>query len=330
MQTAHLLVWVALCGACAESPPGAGQAGSDAGGGSPNSGGAATAGEPTSSAASGASHAGGDSAGGGGGEASAAGDVVWLFDGETGAIQSPASSHDGGEPFNACSPQADAVTVSDQYPAHTGKYSLRVLTRRSWLEDDPDCGTVSTFLTQDTAVKVQEDQEYWHGWAALVPDDVGAHFWSTIWSAEGPENRSLRVNLQNDLSWSWTSQQIGDYQPYDLTLDPDQAMIGASEPETWHEFVASFMLSADDSKGFFKLWHRLQGEAEWQEVVDAHGQSANMTAPYPFRVRHGLHAGHHWHDTDSGQRMIYFDEIRFGDASSGFDSVAPGSGAAAR
>jgi hypothetical protein len=248
--------------------------------------------------------------------------LLWLFDLESGAVQDEGSAHDGAALGQTCGPLEDAFHVGAGQPVHSGEYSLRVRFDQAWFDDD--CGAVSAFFSQGQAAQIEEDVEYWHGWAIYLPDDGGDNWTTTRWATDGQNNKALSIDLRSDLTWRFRATRIGTAEPFELTLSPDTVDFGTGTTEVWHEFVANFVISSDESLGFYRVWHRVRDESEWTQVVDATGRTANRAAPFPFEIRHGMHSGHDWNDSDSASRVLYFDEIRFGGADVGFDGVAPG------
>ncbi|MBV1859949.1 MAG: polysaccharide lyase [Nannocystaceae bacterium] len=258
----------------------------------------------------------------------AAAALSWLFDLESGSVASPDGAHDGAELDAAgCADVEDAFVVSGEQPVHSGDFSLAVRFEQAWLEDNPDCGTVRSFFSQSEAVRIEEGLEYWHGWAVYVPDDVGDSWTTVRWATGGQANKALSIDLLPDLTWRFRATPIGEGD-FELTLSPDQVDFGDGTPEVWHEFVAHFVITTEEQDGFFQVWHRVQGDEDWTQVVDATGRTANLDAPFPFMVRHGMHSGHGWGDASSTARVLYFDEVRFADgAVAGFDDVVPGAAA---
>jgi hypothetical protein len=255
------------------------------------------------------------------------GALLWLFDAETGAIQDPASVHDGasaGLP-GGCGDHPEAFVVSGEQPVYSGQYSLQVRFDRQWLESQPDCTAVKSLFIQNEAGALQEDTEYWHGWAVYVPDQTGDRWATARWATAGQNNKSLTVHLASDLSWQFRATQIGTSPDFELTVSPDVVNFGEPAPDEWHEFVANFMLSSDENKGFVRIWHRVRGDENWEMVVDATGRTANSSAPFPFAIRMGMHSGHSW-NAPGDTKVLYYDEIRLGTSEVGFDGVAPGSG----
>ncbi len=286
--------------------------GSTAGTGGGGSDSSVTAGNTSSSA----------TVGGGGGTGGSTqveeGALLWLVDGETGALQALDSPHDG-LATNLCTMNADASLFVDNAEVRAGDGAITAHIQQDWLWGPGNgCNKkIRAFFNNKELVAIEENQAIWMGWTVMIPSDYAlpaASYTTVNFHGPGGTPPQFRVSLEGD-TWRLTSKPgLADGAEW------------AAAAGVWHEFVVQASFTADPAQGVFKLWHKQAADADWTVVIDHQGQTAEDTAEFPFHARFGIIKGDPPWSDPAPSRTLYFDEIRLGSASSSFEEVAPNSG----
>jgi hypothetical protein len=96
--------------------------------------------------------------------------------------------------------------------------------------------------------------------------------------------------------------------------------LAEAEAGRWHDFVFAFKWDATDAGGI-RVWHQTDLDPGWEEVLDVAGANTFADDEASGYLKWGLYKPA-WNlaPTDVDARVIYHDNIAFGD---GFDAVDP-------
>ena len=194
----------------------------------------------------------------------------------------------------------------------------------------------------------KEEQEYWIGWSYFIPEDFSkpvigepdytliqqmAYGASWIDQREGVTlfecNRKVigdgKLQRTSGAPTSWMSiSPRGDKFNYNVTfykgMDREGRYIfgckNFSIParlNEWEDFVMNIKPSSDSERGFIKIWKN--GTLYINESVALLRPGVNTIGAWKF----GAYVG----DPGHGERILYTDELRIGNANSSFEAVSP-------
>ena len=194
----------------------------------------------------------------------------------------------------------------------------------------------------------KEDQEYWIGWSYFIPKDfikpvIGepdytliqqmGYVQSWVEQREGVAlfecNRKVirdgKLKKTSGAPGSWMNiSPRGDTFTYNITfyqgMDPEGRYIFGCKRFTiparlneWEDFVMHIKPSSDSEQGFVKIWKN--GKLYINERVVLLRPGANSMAAWKI----GAYVG----DPGHGERLLYTDELRVGNANSSFEAVSP-------
>jgi hypothetical protein len=238
-----------------------------------------------------------------------------LVDGEAGKLGAPEQAHDGASVV-VCKTHPESIALADAVSPHSGARAIETHVEAAWPWQEACVYKVHAKLSNPTHAAMLEDEEYWHGWAVLVPPDwtTPSATWRVVdWHPQKGAPPSVGLLVTAAGNWLLKFRpEVGDAFP-----------IGPALAGAWHEFVANVIISRDPTKGRVRLWHKLKGDPSWTEVVHHEGRTSQDGVVFPFQPWFGL-GGSEWTDP-APARSLLFDEIRHGGVEAGFLAVAPGS-----
>ena len=195
----------------------------------------------------------------------------------------------------------------------------------------------------------KEDQEYWIGWSYFIPQDfikpvIGepdytliqqmGYVASFIDQQEGVAlfecNRKVirdgQLKRTSGAPFSWMSiSPRGDTFTYNVTfykgMDSEGRYIFGCKKfsiparlNEWEDFVMNIKPSSDSEQGFVKIWKN--GKLYINERVALLHPNVNAMGYWKI----GAYVGNPGH----GERLLYTDELRVGNANASFEAVSPG------
>ena len=193
----------------------------------------------------------------------------------------------------------------------------------------------------------QEDQEYWIGWSYFIPQDfikpvIGEADYTliqhmgykaafrdqqnglTLFECNRKSNRDGKLKTSGAPGSHMSISPSGDRFDYTLTfykgMDREGRYIfgckNFSIParlNEWEDFVMNVKPSSDSQQGFVKIWKN--GKLYINERFALLHPGVNSMAAWKI----GAYVGNPGH----GERLLYTDELRVGNANSSFKSVSP-------
>lgn len=194
---------------------------------------------------------------------------------------------------------------------------------------------------------LKAEQEYWIGWSYFVPRNFnqpvagkpdytivhqmvyGASFrdqrsGTTLFECNQKSTRNGKLTTRGAPGSHMTISPQGDRFNYGVTFYKGRDSQGrylfgcknVSIPlqlDRWQDFVMHLKPSSDPQRGFVKIWKN--GELYVNERVALLRPGVNIMGAWKI----GLYVG----DPGHGERLIYTDELRVGNANASFEAVSP-------
>ncbi|WP_298708285.1 heparin lyase I family protein [Chitinophaga sp.] len=156
--------------------------------------------------------------------------------------------------------------------------------------------------------------EYYYGWSTMFPEDwQQPEGWAIFmqWHAHTPISPPLAFGVKdNNVRVEFSSGDIGEWWPAEYQQNHNIAQLNKGK---WHDFIVRVRFKPD-STGLLEVWHRLEGQAEFSQVLslpkvptlqwsnEPDDVSENYRIPYTrsdlgagytsgLYVKHGLYRG---------------------------------------
>jgi Polysaccharide lyase len=123
----------------------------------------------------------------------------------------------------------------------------------------------------------QPGDDYYYGWSTYIPDSwVTPSSWSVIaqWHHRNNTMPPIAFNIKPmEIGLKFFTGQLSGLPATRLTnYSYTKAFTVVSQPEknVWHDFIVHIHF-APDSTGLIEVWHKLQSERKFAEVISEHG-----------------------------------------------------------
>lgn len=242
--------------------------------------------------------------------------LLFVGDFETGSVQAHADPNNGWTQFKCCQHSINVVTN----PVRAGKYALRLEVRKDdplGVNGAPGRHRAQLAKLRGAGSAFEFGQTYWVGVSIYFPKDY------TIDSRDGAGLFDWHVRPDpGEGGGSLGAQAVGgdmvinnhwDSQPITTALVHQTLWQAPIEKDKWMDFVFHIKFSYKND-GILEIWK------DGQKIADKKGPNHyNDKAPPYFKL--DLYKGN-WKSAVRKQ-VIYYDEIRIGDATSNYEEVAP-------
>ncbi|MGV2829118.1 heparin lyase I family protein [Myxosarcina sp. GI1(2024)] len=195
---------------------------------------------------------------------------------------------------------------------------------------------------------LKEGEEYWIGWSYYIPANFnqpvsgksdytivhqmfyGASFRDqrsgvTLFECNQKSTRNGKLTTRGSPGSHMSISPQGDTFGYGVTFYKGRNSQGRylfgcknisipARLDQWEDFVMHLKPSSDPERGFVKIWKN--GELYVNERVALLRPGVNIMGAWKI----GIYVG----DPGHGERMLYTDELRVGNANSSFEAVSPG------
>ena len=193
----------------------------------------------------------------------------------------------------------------------------------------------------------QENQEYWIGWSYFIPQDFikpvpgepdytiiqqmpyQASFLDqqngvTLFECNRKSTRNGKLTTRGAPGSYMTISPRGDVFHYSVNFYQGRDSQGRyifgcknfsipARLNQWEDFVMNFKPSSDPEQGFVKIWKN--GKLYFDEKVALLRPGAKSMGAWKI----GVYVG----DPGHGERLLYTDELRVGNANASFEAVSP-------
>lgn len=220
------------------------------------------------------------------------------------------------EEQDGCPDCAQIVTPS--FRARNGNKAMRI----EWKRNLYNSGRRGTKGTEITTSRIPWEQEAWVGFSFYLPDQDPNGFKTDSkrniifqlmgYSACSPSNKSAAIGVVgNRLSFSRydRNENIEDY-----TLSDNITR------NRWHDVVLHFRTDLNSNNGFVEVW--LDGDKKvplQNNIQFGHGGACSGGTYLKFGT-------YQYESSDYANRVLYFDEVRYGIGNLGYAVVAPKGG----
>lgn len=208
-----------------------------------------------------------------------------------------------------------------------------------------NCDERSEIAIPDGVLK--QDEEYWLGWSYFFPSNflkpvagqpdrsivqqmpyqasfVDQREGTALFECNPTSNRGGKLTTRGVPGSYMTISPDGETYRYTIATYQGQDSVGRylfgcksfdipARLDEWDDFVMNVLPSADPETGFIKIWKN--GELYVNERVALLRPGVNAMGAWKI----GVYVG----DPGHGERLLYTDELRLGNADSSFEEVSP-------